>query len=191
MRPALVPLLALVAAAPAGAMDLLAPDRVRDLRAVFGFSPSEYEADGQAVDTGVPLRFGLQYMGQIGMATERGRFIAGGELSYTIANGDVLSVEIDITTTALTVFGGWAYTWPTREQMHFEGTLFLGLGQTAWEGDGQDEDDGYWEFGPRVAGFYTLMSGWQIGADIRYLVSEADQLENNGPAALVTGGRRF
>jgi hypothetical protein len=166
--------------------------RVNDLRFLLGISPSEYENNGNDLNADTGLRVGVQYMASVGQAQERGQWIAGAELSHTMASADAgPGGDIDITTIALTGIGGFAFRMPDLRPLHVEATGFLGLGRTSVEAGNQDNDESYWEFGPRVAAFWTFDNRCQIGADMRYIISKADELENDGVALLASLGYRF
>ena len=166
--------------------------RLHDLRLVGGLSPNDYESDGQRLDTHLPLRFAALYMAGWTPLQPVG-WIGGVELSSTIARGESGpgSLGPDLDTLALTVHAGGAFLWPRENRVHLEGTAFFGLGRTRTELVGDDEEDGYLEYGPRLAAAYTFDDGWQLGVDLRWLFTTADEIENDGIAAFVTAGFRF
>ncbi len=164
--------------------------RVSDLRVLGGFSPNDYESDGERLDTRLPLRFALQYLASWA-DMQPTAWIGGIELSSTIANGDSgPGVSIDLDTQALTVIGGGAFLWPKEHRVHLEATAFFGMGRTRTDLVG-DDDDPYIEYGPRLAGAFTFDDGWQLGLDLRWLISEAGNIDNDGFGAFATAGFRF
>jgi len=174
-----------------------ADEQINDVRGIFGLWPDNYESDSTDAGVDDAWRLGAQYMRtHDSLVDNRGGLIYGGDASLTVASGD----NIDVTALVGTGHVGWGYQLEQMEQIHFEGTLFLGLGVEQVD-VGTNDDVGFLlEYGIRAASYYTFENAWQVGLDLRYLVESTSNhnlstgdfdFENDGVAVLVGVGRRM
>lgn len=173
-----------------------ADDGINDVRGFIGLWPDNYESE--SVDAGVDTawRIGAQYMRSHKDLGDMGGLIYGGDGSLTIGSGD----NIDVAALVATGHVGWGYQLQEMEQLHFEGTFFLGLGFEQVDVGTSDDVGMLLEYGIRAASYYTFDNNWQVGLDLRYLIESTSNqtlstgdfnFENDGAAILVGFGKRM
>ncbi len=163
-----------------------ADEDIFDVRGYYGIPP-DYDVTGSRNDIDGGHRIGVQHMRNFTDIGDVGGWIWGAEVALQFI--DDRGVEAFIP--GVTGFVGYAYKLENLQNLHFEGTPFLGLGIASFSGDGNEDSEMYVEYGLRVAGFWTFESGWQAGLDLRLIRSDADVIDNSGLMPCFVGGYRF
>jgi hypothetical protein len=171
---------------------------INDLRAEIGLLPNNTSTSGggRDVEWDSNVRIGVQAIRSMERMGDYGGLIYGGEVSLNFASDP----QVDMTTEVVTGMVGWGYKLQAAPGVHFEGTPFLGLGfaQLSAAG-GNDANSLYYEYGLRVAAFYTFENLWQLGADLRLFRNHVSpdfgsgniDINTGGPAILFEAGKRF
>lgn len=129
-----------------------------------------YHKDGQFQAGG---RFSLQWVLPISELSQEGGGLLSLEVSSTLYHQDqtVNDPEISLKTYVLTLHPDLA--WQLGNAVHIEIGPFLGYGMSSVSsGSGHGTT---WEYGARLATYWTLMHHFQIGLDLRYLGMYARQ----------------
>lgn len=175
---------------------------INDLRLVAGFLPDGNTAAGQDYDWNHNYRLAIDWFRTPYALGTAGGFLYGGELSF---NNGSTSVPGDRTSYYGLMFdahAGWAYRPQQLQELHFEGTVFLGLGFDRYHDDlGGSPNPLAYEYGLRVAGFWTFENLWQVGLDLRYLENQSKPefgggvgsttFKTTGGAILFEVGKRY
>ena len=129
-----------------------------------------YHKDGQ-LQSG--SRVSLQWALPVSDLSSDGGGVLALEVSSTSYHQDQTLVDPEITLTAyaLTLHPGFA--WALTDSVHLEVDPFLGYGASSVSsGSGQGT---FWEYGMRLATYWTIARHFQIGIDLRYLGTYARQ----------------
>ncbi len=178
---ALVAGLALLLSPAANAAD----QDIFDLRGYYGIPP-DYEINGRGdIDGG--HRIGVQHMRNFTEIGDVGGWIWGAEVSLQFVDDNGVEAFIP----AITGLVGYAYKLENLQNLHFEGTPYLGVGIANFSGDTNADSEVYLEYGLRAASFWTFESGWQAGLDLRLHRADADVIDSSGLMACFVGGYRF
>jgi hypothetical protein len=122
-----------------------------------------YHKDGQ-LQSG--RRLSLQWVLPVSELSNEGGGLLALEVSSTNYHQDqtLNDPEITLNAYALTIHPDLA--WALTSQLHLECGPFGGFGISSISDGGQGT---YWEFGARLAFYWTIRRHFQIGADARYL----------------------
>jgi hypothetical protein len=206
-------LAALAAAAPAADSINAAPYQhsavageqydINDLRLTAGFLPKNNDVDGNGFNWAVDNRLALTGMRAPNPLQDYGGLIYGGEFAIDHARRTTSTDRITLYRFMVDAMVGWAYRFDQLPGMHLEGTPFLGLGFERYHSDlgGSPTALGY-EYGLRVADYYTFTNKWQVGVDLRWYNNNSEpdfgtaaggsrKFETSGIAVLFSGGKRF
>ncbi|HYE06580.1 MAG TPA: hypothetical protein VEL07_13775 [Planctomycetota bacterium] len=159
---------------------------IYDLRGYYGIPPDYEVTDSGRDDIDGGHRLGVQHMRNFTEIGDVGGWIWGAEASLSFVDDQGVEAFIP----AITGLVGYAYQLQNLENLHFEGTPYLGVGLASIDGTG-DDSELYLEYGLRVASFWTFESNWQAGIDLRLHRADADVIDSSGLLACFVGGYRF
>lgn len=175
---------------------------INDLRLTAGFLPKNNDIDGTGFNWSHDYRLAIDGMRSPQPLQDFGGFIYGGEFAIDTARKNTPGNSVSVNRFMVDAMAGWAYRLAQIPNLHFEGTPFLGVGFERYHSTvgGSPTALGY-EYGLRVAGYYTFENLWQAGLDLRWFNNNSEpdfgggigsvKVETSGLAVLFSGGKRF
>ena len=175
---------------------------INDLRLMAGFLPDHNMAFGQDVDWDHNYRIAIEAMRTPMPLSDSGGFIYGFDIAFNNGSRSVSGDRTSYVGLLGDGLAGWAYRLNSLPSLHFEGTALIGIGVDRFHDDiGGSPTAFTYEYGLRVAGFWTFQNLWQVGLDLRYVQTKAKPefggsvggttYTTTGPAILFVVGERF